>query len=251
MSRKNKENSLNNVSNSTIYIIDREKINKVISENKKNNDDEYKLFCNKYIATEFSTHKIEDLKKIYDIGNGLLNQYFIAGNTICDSEIIIQLQHINSKILYQINIKQAYYANEQNKQLSKKLRKNIDYVEQLKRELKKQTEETKYIKNDIKSIITTIISIILTISIIPTAIVGIGTIDPNYILPFISSIIFFGMIMIIFVYSIYQNKIKASTKVIVVTLLLISIIFWVLSFNVNIKKIFFTKEENIIETINE
>lgn len=89
-------------------------------------------------------------------------------------------------------------------------------------------------RKDIQGLITTIISIILTISIIPTAITGIQYIDSNYVLPFLSSIILFGMIMIIFIYNIYQDKIKISTWIILITMLILSIGFWVVSYKTNI-----------------
>jgi len=99
MSRKIKKENLNNVSNSslnTIKIVE----DKIKNINNKNN--EYEEFCNKYINIDFTKDKIEDLKQIYDIGNELLNQYFITNDNICENTILIQLQYILSKIMYNI-----------------------------------------------------------------------------------------------------------------------------------------------------
>ena len=204
MSKKNRENRTNNVSHSTIIIIDKDKVNKDIQNNENSNEnDEYKEFCCQHMNEDFSQCKVEKLKQIYEIGNGLLNQYFIAGDIICDNNTIIQIQYIVNAIMYQINMKQAYDMNEKNKALNKSLSKNVDDAKKLKRDSQKMASEMKHVKNDVKSIIATIISIIITISIIPTAITGIDKIDANYILPFLSSLILFGMITIIFIYTIY------------------------------------------------
>lgn len=250
MSKKNRENRTNNVSHSTIIVIDKDKVNKDIKDNEDSNEnDEYKEFCNQYMNVDFFQYKVEELKKIYEMGNGLLNQYFITGSIICDSDTIFQIQYIVSAIMYQINMKQAYDINEKNKALNKSLSKNVDEAKKLKRDSQKMALEMKHVKNDVKSIITTIISIILTISIIPTAITAIDKIDANYVLPFLSSIILFGMITIIFVYSIYQNKIKLLTWCILLITLMLTIVFWIISFNKDITCLTNEFENNTIENV--
>lgn len=250
MSKKNRENRTNNVSHSTIIIIDKDKVNKDIKDNENSNEnDEYKEFCSQHMNEDFSQCKVEKLKQIYEIGNGLLNQYFIAGHIICDSNTIIQIQYIVNAIMYQINMKQAYDMNEKNKALNKSLSKNVDDAKKLKRDSQKMASEMKHVKNDVKSIITTIISIIITISIIPTAITGIDKIDANYILPFLSSIILFGMITIMFIYTIYQNKIKLLTWCILLITLMLTITFWIMSFNKDIEILPNSCENNIIENV--
>lgn len=252
MSRKNKGNRTNNVSHSTIILIDKDKISKDIKDNESSNEnDEYKEFCNQYIDVDFSQNKVEELKKVYEIGNGLLNQYFITGNIICDNSTIIQIQYIVNAIMYQINMKQAYDLNEKNKSLNRELRGNVNEAKKIRKESQKITAEIKHVKNDVKSIITTIISIILTISIIPTAITAMDKIDVNYVLPFLSTIILFGMIMIVFVYSIYQNKIKPLTWCILIITLMLTIIFWIISFNRNIVSSNNVTENNIIGNVIE
>ena len=252
MSKKNRKNETNNVGRSTIILIDKAKINKDIKDTETSNEnDEYKEFCNQYINVDFSQYKVEELKRIYEIGEGLLNQYFITGDIICDNGTIIQIQHIVNAMMYQINMKQAYDLNEKNKALNKELKGNVNEAKNLRKESQKIASEMKHVKNDVKSIITTIISIILTISIIPTAITAIDKIDANYVLPFLSSIVLFGMIMITFVYSIYQNKIKPLTWCILIITLILTIIFWIISFNKGIVSSTNRTENNIIENFIE
>ncbi len=255
MSKNNKKKNLNNVSNSNIKIeepnID---VTKIIAETSKDphkNDSEYKIFCDKYINADFSQYKLQKLKEMYEIANGLLNQYFIIRNNKYDNIIVMQLQYIVSSIMYNINIKQTHNYSQQNNSLNKKLESTIKRAEKLENDAEKRTKELEHVKNDMKSITTTIISIILAISIIPTAIAGIEKINPNYILPFVSSVILFGMIMIIFVYSIYQNKIKLSTKVLLTITVIFCISLWILSFYFNISKISNIELENKQEINNQ
>lgn len=200
----------------------------------KEKQSEYKEFCNKYINSDFSVYNIQELRNIHEIGNELLNQYFITEDYVFEADILIQLQYIVSEAIYNINIKQAHDTNISNQDLNKKLENSI--------------KEIKYVKNDIKSIMTTIISIILAISIIPTAIAGIENISPNYILPFLSSVLLFGIIMIIFVYSIYQDELKTTTWIILIIALILCSCFWYTSFKIDIEK----KDENLkSEEINK
>lgn len=223
MSKKHRQNNLNVVSDSNI---DKIKIEIALAKDNSSVENEYRYFCNRYENADFTKYNVERLKNIYEIGNELLNQYFITNCNITDSNIVIQLQYIIGNIMYNINIKQAYSINEQNHALNKKLENTINRAELLEKESTKRSQDIRHVKNDVKSITTTIISIILSISIIPTAIAGIQYIDVNYILPFISSIILFGMITIAFVYSIYQDEVKKSTWAILITAIIITIILW-------------------------
>lgn len=235
----NNNNISKNVSN-----IDIPKIQQTIEEE---NDEKfaYKYFCEKYILGNFERKSIDELKMIYDNGKGLLDQYYITQETSCEKEIM-QLQYIINQITYNLNLKNFQEAEKINKRINSTIKK----VENVSKETDKRAKEIKHLKNDVKSITTTIISIILAISIIPTAIAGIEKISPNYILPFLSSVILFGIIMITFVYSIYQDKLKISTWVILVVSLLICSIMWGSTFFINIDKNINkenAEEENIIE----
>ena len=245
----NNDKELNNVSDS---IIDISKIKEEI-ETKLDViilEGEYKDFCRLYSNIDFSQYNVERLKRIYDIGKELLNQYFITNCNTIDSNIIIKLQHITSDILYNINIKQLSNLNQQNQSLNKKLEKTIEEAKKMETDASKRSIEVKHLKNDMKSITTTIISIILAISIIPTAVAGIEKISPNYILPFLSSIILFGIIMITFVYSIYQDKLKKSTCAILILTIILTVILWIVSIinAVNIEKV--EKEKSAVNEIS-
>ncbi len=230
MSKINISANLNNVSNSSIDI---STIKKDIPIDNTAIENEYKYYCARYKDINFERYTIEGLKRIYETGNGLLNQYFI---TKCN---------LKNNIMYHINMKQVININKENRNLNKKLENAIKDAECLTKEMNKKSAEIKHIKNDMKSITTTIISIILAISIIPTAIAGIERISPNYILPFLSSIILFGIIMITFVYSIYQEKLKMSTWVVLGISIIICIVFWCTSF-INIEKEDIRGNSNII-----
>ncbi len=235
MSENDNSKDLNDVSNSNLDLKQIVKALAKIIEEKEDNK-EYTAFCKKYIGEDFEIYKIDDLKKIYEIGNGLLNQYFITQGNSFDNDLLIQLQYIVSNIMYNIIIKQADNTRIENKALNNKLERNIKQAENLTEDFKQEKIEIKHMKNDIKSIMTTIISIILAISIIPTAIAGIEKISADYILPFLSSIILFGVIMITFVYSIYQDKLKKSTWVVLAIAIIICICFWIISFNAKFSK---------------
>lgn len=113
----------------------------------------------------------------------------------------------------------------------KKLQENIDSANT---QVAQTCQQINELKDEQKSIITTILGIVLAISIIPTAIVGIEKVHPNYILPFISTIALFGMIMIAFIYSIYQSTIKLSTFFILLLFILLTGLLWFSSWNINI-----------------
>ncbi len=215
----NNANNLNKVSNSSLNIA-------TIEIDRKNSirekQGEYEEFCNKYISKDFSSYKVNQLREIHEIGNELLNQYFITEDYVFEADILIKLQYIISEAIYNINIKQAHDTNVSNQDLNKRLRESI--------------REMKHIKDDMKSIMTTIISIVLAISIIPTAITGIEKISPNYILPFFWSIITFGIIMIAFVYTIYQDKLKKTTWGMIAMAIILCIFFWCISFKTTIEK---------------
>ena len=110
----------------------------------------------------------------------------------------------------------------------------MDKAAKLEEESNNRAEQIKDVKNEQKSMIATIISIILAISIIPTAITGIQHIDGNYILPFIASIILFGIIMIAFTYSLYLDRFKKRIFVFLILLVFICGGFWYMAFNFDI-----------------
>lgn len=241
MSKNDNSDNLNNVGNSNIDVDGILKAIKTILKGTEQN--EYIEFCKKYIGQDFEIYSISKLQQIYESGKGLLNQYFVTEDNSCDNEILIQLQYILNDIMYNIIIKQNKETKIETDNLNDKLKENIEESKIIKEDTEQKNEEIKHMKNDIKSIMTTIISIILAISIIPTAIAGIEKISPDYILPFLSSVVLFGIIMITFVYSIYQDKLKKSTCIVLAVSIIICICFWVVSFTTTISKD--TNNENL------
>lgn len=171
---------------------------------------------------------------------------FYNKNIFEDKNIIIKLQHIVNLMVYTIMNKENQELYVQNKSLNKQLKENIKEAQELRKESDNKNKEIEHIKNDMKSITTTIISIILAVSIIPAAIIGIEKINPEYILPFVSTVILFGMVMITFVYSIYQDKIKISTWTILISMLIFTIVLWINSVNPIIK---INKDSGVTEDI--
>ncbi len=234
MSKNKKNKNLNNVSSSNIDV------NKILDAIKKvikaTEEDEYLDYCNKYFGEDLENYDIEDLKIIYEVGNGLLNQYLVTEKGSCDNQILMQLQYIMNTVMYNIIQKQISRSGKQSSELDAKLETNIQEAKKLKESLQEESKEIKHVKNDLKTIITVIISVVLTISIVPSAIVGIQHISADYILPFLASIILFGIIMITFVYSIYQDKLKSSTWTVLLLATVLCIIFWCIGLNITIDK---------------
>lgn len=131
------------------------------------------------------------------------------------------------------------------KKLDEKIKVSQNQMNELKQENKKIKRDIKDFQGDLKTIITTILGIVLAISIIPTAIVGIEKVSANFILPFIATIMLFGMIMIVFIYSIYQSKVKCSTIIIIFLFSVLTALLWFSVWDINIS----ATPKNIIEQI--
>ena len=220
----------------SLYKQDPEKIiGKIFKENKDMQKDiniieDCKTFCEKYGKEDLENIDIYNLKLICNLGNGLLNNYFITKDTEKnDITTILQLEYIIMNARYILNLKQIENTRQSTVEFNEKLNKIINRAEKLEKDTTEEKREIKHMKNDIKSIITTILAIVLAFSIIPTAITAVTKIDTNYILPFMSSIIIFGMFMVIFIYSIYQDKLKISTWIIFSISIIICIGLWISS----------------------
>lgn len=252
MSKKKKHSNNNNNNKVSFSNINIDKIlNEILKTSKNDKSNEYEEFCNKYIDENFEHYDVATLNNIYDIGNGLLYQYFVTEDKNCDNEIVKKMQYVINEITYIITTKQFDKLKLQNEELDISLTQTIERAEQLNNNSEKIAQEVIDIKKDMKSITTTIISIILAISIIPTAIAGIEKISANYILPFLSSIILFGIIMITFIYSIYQDKLKKSTWAILILTTILTEILWIVSIInvVNIEKV--EKEKSTVNEISD
>lgn len=226
------KNNMQNNKQGIEYIInlDRNKIKETAKENKKNINiiKDCKKFCENYSNKDLKKYSKFNLKKICDEGSGLLDTYFITKeNKQESSEFIIQLEYIIMSANYILISKQMENTRQKTIEFNEKLNKTMRNAQKLEEDAELRTKEIKNMKNDIKSIITTILAIVLAFSIIPTAITAVTKMNTNYILPFMSSIILFAMFMVIFIYSIYQDKIKTSTWVIFGIAIIVCLILWI------------------------
>lgn len=222
MSKNNKSSNLNKVSHLNYAKIEQDK--KVKEDN---TESVYKKFCDEYLEEDFEKIKSANLKKIYEDGIELLNNFYITNKTEKVNSFILEIQFITTKINSVIEKRQNKELMKRNKELNKNLSETISRAEKLEKDANDEKIEIKHMKNDIKSIITTILAIVLAFSIIPTAITAITKMNTNYILPFMSSIILFAMFMVIFIYSIYQDRIKTSTWVIFGISIIVCLTLWV------------------------
>lgn len=218
--------------------LDISKIKKVATENEKNINilEDCKKFCDKYGSVNFKESKIVDLKVIYNEGQGLIDTYFIMlpkENTDID-KTIIRLETIISNAYNTLSTKQIDSLKELIVKVSKESRTTMHKARKIDKELKNKAKQIENLKSEQKSIITTIISIVLAISIIPTAVSGIQNINSNFILPFMASIVLLGIIMIAFTYSIYIERFKKRIAIILVIAIALCCGAWYMSFNYNI-----------------
>ena len=218
--------------------LDISKIKKVATENEKNINilEDCKKFCDKYGSVNFKESKIVDLKVIYNEGQGLIDTYFIMSpkeNTDID-KTIIRLETIISNAYNTLSTKQIDSLKELIVKVSKESRTTMHKARKIDKELKNKAKQIENLKSEQKSIITTIISIVLAISIIPTAVSGIQNINSNFILPFMASIVLLGIIMIAFTYSIYIERFKKRIAIILVIAIALCCGAWYMSLNYNI-----------------
>lgn len=212
-------------------IINNSKIKKEVNQNKANekiSDDMYKVFTDRILNEDLANYSEKELKELYDKSQGLMNEYYITHENLkMDQEKISKLQYAAMSILYNLNLKTEADIN-----------KRIKQQEQISNIMKKQAKiisrDNRIIKQEMKTIIVTIIAIVLAISIIPTAIAGIEKINSNYILSFLSSVVLFGILMIAFVFSIYNINLKKKTLLLIYIFIAIFIITWLLSWKIDI-----------------
>lgn len=110
------------------------------------------------------------------------------------------------------------------------LRKEAADVEEKINILNTKTDEAtlknQNIEESLKNLLGTIIGLFLTFTIIPTAITGISMIDGKFILPFVSSLITFGMFMVAFTYLINNLHIGKKAFRMLIFILIITVILW-------------------------
>lgn len=188
----------------------------------------YEKFADHILKTDLTKSNIDDLIQLYDMSQSIINEYYlISENSEIDNDVIMKLQYAAMTILYNLNIKN-----------NEKLTNKVNQQESLSNSIKKDAaiikSENKNIKKELKTIVVTIIAIVLAISIIPTAVAGVENMPPNYILPFISSVILLGMIMIVFVFSIYSIQVSKQTWIVFSIMIVIFISVWLMCWNIDI-----------------
>lgn len=201
-------------------------------------EDKYNDFNIHISSLNLSTLKYEELDKLYSDGKALLDEYYLItegkdnSNILkCDKKIIMQIHYSMNQL--------SYYLNKIIKEnLDKNYKAQNIKISSFNATLNKTKHSLKDIDRKLNTIITTVISVILTISIITSAVVGIENINSNYILPFVSTLVLFGMIMTIFTYSLYKKYLKKESIIIIIVTIILTIFLWILSWKVNISNIF-------------
>ena len=241
---KNKENNVNQENEDL-------ELQKINADKNQKDDSTFEKFCEKYCEDnfnkEFQNFPLEKLQQSYEELNTYVIMYDLeCKNSEYNNRLVYKMQFILSKIAYAKASVEAKNTLLEMEKIKEDINDTYNSVKKVDAKNAKTFGEVKHIKNDIKSIITVFISVIITISIIPTALSGIDKIDPNYILPFISAIILFGLIIITFVYTIYQDKLKSISLIILLSVIIMTIFLFVFSYNVSI-----SKEIEINNSINE
>ena len=210
-----------------------------------------KEYCELNFNKDFQTCHIEELEKLYEELNTYIIMYDLESeNSMYNNGLVYKMQFILSKIAYPKATVETKNTLLEMEKIKKDIDNTYNSIKRVEENHQKTFGEVKHLKNDMKSIITVFISVIITISIIPTALSGIDKIDPNYILPFISSVILFGLIIVTFVYTIYQDKIKLISLCILLIMIILTMILWIFSYNVAISKKENQNFKNIIATFN-
>lgn len=103
-------------------------------------------------------------------------------------------------------------------------------VEEKIEELNQKTEilekKTLNFEGSLKEILGTLVGIFLTFTLLPAAITGIAMIDGRFIIPFVATLILFGVIMITFIYVINHVEINKNVKWIIGLLTALVIFLW-------------------------
>lgn len=222
--------------------INTQKIKNISEYDVPKDNTRYNEFCNKILNDDLSKKTIKELETLIDSGNGLLTEYYLLDSNNVSQDIISKMQYALSTVIYTMNKMTTEKIDRQQKvQASMTKKTQID--------IKNANRDNKNLKSQIESIIGTIFAIIFSVSIPTAAIAGITLIDPRFILPFVATLILFGMIIIIFILSIYNVKIRKMPMRIFITTIIITVLLWALCWNIKIELT--PKEINNVEIYNE
>ena len=101
-------------------------------------------------------------------------------------------------------------------------------------------KKTLNFEGSLKEILGTLVGIFLTFTLLPAAITGITMIDGRFIIPFVATLILFGIIMITFIYVINHVEINKNVKWIIRLLTTLVIFLWCVAcfsnFDISIKE---------------
>lgn len=166
---------------------------------------------------------VEEVKNVLEMVESLINEcYFLPEfktNLYRNFDILV---YSYQRLLLRKETADLEYKMEIIDEKIKTANKNVN----------KNNREMKDLRNIIKDITTNIISIILAISIIPTAITVLDNIDPEYVLPVLASVIFFGMNMLMFVFLIHKIKVDFKAIIIYIISLGVMIFFWLMPWKI-------------------
>lgn len=99
-------------------------------------------------------------------------------------------------------------------------------IQELDNKTNKFDEKIEDFENDLKNHLGTLVGLFLTFTLIPTAITGITMINGKFILPFVGTLILFGMLMVIFIYVLNHVKINKTACFIIAIMICIVLILW-------------------------
>lgn len=202
----------------------------------------YNEFCNKVLNEDLSKKNLKELETLFESGNGLLNEYYLLDSNNVSQEIISKMQYALSTLIYIMNKTNTEKLDEQ-------LKIQASMNKKMKSDVKNANRANKGLKRQMEGIIGTIFAIIFSITIPTAAISGITLINPRFILPFVATIILLEMIIIIFISMIYNVKIRKAPMKILIATIVITIILWLLCWNIKIE--FTPREINNVEIYSE
>jgi hypothetical protein len=208
--------------------------NKIPPLNKINIESDYLTNASKVDLNKSISEQLIEIKKFNSAEINESNKDEVA-NTLIIADVIIN-EYYNAKLFdIEENRNIIILFNEYQRLVTKLSAYEIEIkIKNLDEKSKEVLKRTQNIEKSQRNVVSTMISTILAVSIIPTAVAAIQNINANYILQFISTIVMLAMIMIIFVY--YSNNASPEKPVviIIVVVIAITVILWLISWRIDI-----------------
>jgi hypothetical protein len=213
---------------------DKKIYDKIPSLNKINIESDYLTNASKVDLNKSISEQLIEIKKLNSAEINESNKDEVA-NTLIIADVIIN-EYYNAKLFdIEENRNIIILFNEYQRLVTKLSAYEIEIkIKNLDEKSKEVLKRTQNIEKSQRNVVSTMISTILAVSIIPTAVAAIQNINANYILQFISTIVMLAMIMIIFVY--YSNNASPEKPVviIIVVVIAITVILWLISWRIDI-----------------